>query len=67
MLTERFGEANAMPEHSWSLLNICVVQYTFHKVAARVPGLPEGDFVTEESQGDVGCGHLWTWRHLDTS
>lgn len=38
-------------------------EYVCHKVEARVAGLPEADFVTEEKRPDGILLSSWAWRH----
>ena len=37
-------------------------RYVCKRVAARVEGLPRGDFVTDERRGDGTLRHCWEWR-----
>ena len=36
--------------------------YICHRVRARVAGLPEGDFTTQEERADGTLQHVWVWE-----
>lgn len=38
------------------------LQYICHRVNAKVPGLPEGNFITDERRADGLLRHIWEWR-----
>ena len=37
------------------------MQYSVYRVIAKVSGLPEEPFTTEEVSGDRGIVHEWDW------
>jgi hypothetical protein len=38
------------------------MQYVCHRVDAKVKGLPEYNFITEEERADGILKHVWEWR-----
>ena len=53
---------NTEKSTSSSYPGLCT-EYVCHKVEARVSGLPETDFMTEENRPDGVLLSSWAWRH----